>query len=364
MENKSKILFVILIFILFSTPFFIQFFLGETDYSERIGVIEIDFDKKIRLLKYYLINFLRFEFLLVSIVIFFIHRYLNKNQVISINNFFYFILISIISPIFFFIISPKLISIYHFLSIILFSMILYLIIAVSFIIIKKIKLRESQIVNLILIILILVFNIHFETLNTKKNKTNLDETQNIQKFLENHDLIGSDYILFTNDLKIMNLWLMNKNKQLVISDGFTNSLKNADIEYNFINNIKYFGVSRLELENILSFGKSEIRNKFLMRLFNYRYQANSLYTYSKINNYTENLRQKIISTSPFRVQSQITPEDEKKRILKLFDNFEINETLVSDLIIVNKIKLKDFNIYNEKYDLVYSSQVYDVYKKS
>lgn len=363
-ENKFKILFVISIFILFSSPFFIQFYFGEPDYSERIGVIEVDFDKKIYLLKYYFTNFLRFEFLLVIIVIFLIHRYLNKNQVFTINNFFYFILISIISPIFFIIISPKLISIYHFLSIILFSIILYLIISVGFILVKKIKLRESQIFNLILIILILVFNIHFESLNTQKKKIYLDETQNIQKFLENHDLIGSDDKLFTNDLKIMNLWLINKNKKLVISDGFTNSLKNADIEYNFINNFKYFGVSRLELENILSFGKSESRNEFLMRLFNYRYQANSLYTYSEINNYTENLKQKIILTSPFRVQLQITPEDEKKRILKLFDNIEINETLVSDVIIVNKIKLKNFNIYNKKYDLVYSSEVYDVYKKS
>ena len=363
-KNKFKILFVISIFILFSSPFFIQFYFGESDYSERIGVIEIDFDKKIYLLKYYFTNFLRFEFLLLIIVIFLIHRYLNKNQVFTINNFFYFILISIISPIFFIIISPKLISIYHFLSIILFSIILYLIISVGFILVKKIKLRESQIFNLILIILILVFNIHFESLNTKKNKIYLDETQNIQKFLENHDLIGSDDKLFTNDLKIMNLWLINKNKKLVISDGFTNSLKNADIEYNFINNFKYFGVSRLELENILSFGKSESRNEFLMRLFNYRYQANSLYTYSEINNYTENLKQKIILTSPFRVQLQITPEDEKKRILKLFDDIEINETLVSDVIIVNRIKLKNFNVYNKKYDLVYSSEVYDVYKKS
>ena len=363
-ENRFKILSVIFIFIFFSAPFFIQFYFGESDYSERIGVVEVDIDKKIYLLKYYVSNFFRLEFLLLIITIFLIHRYLNRNQFFDINNFFYFIFISIISPIIFFIFSPKLISIYHFLSIILFSIILYLIISLSFILIKKIKLRESQIFNLIIILLIFILNIHYENLNTKKNKTYLKETQNIQEVLENHDLVGSKDKLFTNDLKIMNLWLINDNKQLVISDGFTNSLKNIDIEYNLINNLKYFGISSLELEEILSLGKSEIRNVFLMRLFNYRYQANSLYTYSKIDNYSDNLKQKIISTSPFRVQLQIMPEDEKKRILKLFDNIELDKNSISDVIIVNKITLKNFNVYNNKYELIYSGEVYDVYKKT
>ena len=160
-----------------------------------------------------------------------------------------------------------------------------------------------------------------------------------------------------------NLWLMNNNKQLIISDGFTNSLKNTEIEYNFINNLKYFGISNSELENILFFGKSEIRNDLIMRLFNYRYQANSLYTYSEINNYTENLRQKIISTSPFRVQSQVMPEDEKERMLRKFDNIKLDETLFSNIIIINKTILKNFNVHNKNFDKVYSGGVYDIYKK-
>ena len=144
--------------------------------------------------------------------------------------------------------------------------------------------------------MIFILNIHYENLNTKKNKTYLKETQNIQEVLENHDLVGSKDKLFTNDLKIMNLWLINDNKQLVSADGFTNSLKNIDIEYNLINNLKYFGISSLELEEILSLGKAKLE-MYSNETFNYRYQANSLYTYSKIDNYSDNLKQKIISTS-------------------------------------------------------------------
>ena len=255
--NQRKIFVIFFIFIFFASPFLIQSYLGELDYSERIGVIKIDFHQKIHLLKYYLINLLRIEFLLILILIYFIHRHLNKNQVypnqqiLNINPFFYFILISIISPFIFFIISPKLISIYHFLGILLFSLIFYLIISLSFILVKKIKFKENQIYNLILILIVFILNIYIERSNDKENKVHLTETQNIQILLEKYNLIDTKNKLFTNDLKIMNLWLLNKNKQLIISDGFTNSLKNEDIEYNLINNLKYFGISNSEFKKIL-----------------------------------------------------------------------------------------------------------------
>ena len=52
---------------------------GESDYSERIGVFEIDSEKKIYLLKYYFMNLLRIEFLLLFIISLTIYLYLNKS---------------------------------------------------------------------------------------------------------------------------------------------------------------------------------------------------------------------------------------------------------------------------------------------
>ena len=171
--------------------------------------------------------------------------------------------------------------------------------------------------------------------------------------------------LFTNDLKIMNLWLLNKNDQLIISDGFTNSLKNKDIEFNFVHSLKDFGVTKEELKEFLSLGKSEIRNDLLMRLFIYRYQANSLHTFSELSNYSKDIRDNILNTSPFRAQSQIMPEDEKRKFIKLFEKIELNEKLSSDLIIMNKKdKLNNFKIHNPKYFLVYSGDVYDIYQNN
>ena len=58
------------------------------------------------------------------------------------------------------------------------------------------------------------------------------------------------------------------------------------------------------------------------------------------------------------------PEDEKKRIVKLFNKIELNKQLFSDVIIINRINsLKNLKIYNEEYNLVFSGKMYDIYIK-
>ena len=191
----------------------------------------------------------------------------------------------------------------------------------------------------------------------------IEETQKVESYIQNQKIIKTKKKLFTNDLKIMNLWLFNKNNNLIISDGFTNSLNNKDIEFNFINSLKDFGVTTKELKNFLSLGKSEIRNDLLMRLFIYRYQANSLYTFSEISNYSNDLRDKIKNTSPFRAQLQVMPEDEKKKLIKLFEDIKLEKKLTPDIIIINKTyNFNKFTIRNKKYNQVYSSKVYDIFR--
>ena len=75
--------------------------------------------------KIFFTEFIKIEFLILIIPSLIIYKYLNYNssfvkQVNKINIFFYNILTSIISPIIFFIFSPFLISIYHFVDILIF----------------------------------------------------------------------------------------------------------------------------------------------------------------------------------------------------------------------------------------------------
>jgi hypothetical protein len=371
-ENRNKIILVFVSFFILCLPFIVQLYFGEIDYSSRIGVIQIDLDQKLYLLRYYFFNLLRLEslFLIISAII--VHLYLNKKflnlkeQISKINIFFYFLLVSIISPPIFFLASSKIVSIYHFLGILLFIKIFYLIISTSFIIYKKFnfgkKIKNKNLFKSILILLIFFLNINVERFTAEKDINKIKEIQKVQEFLENNNLIDSHKKLFTNDLKIMNLWLLNGNTQLTISDGFTNSLKNKEIELNFINNLKKFGTTSSEFETILSFGKGKMRDNLFMKLFIYRYQANSLYTYSDIDNYTVNLKHKIKNISPFRAQSQIVPENEKKRLIDLFNQTHLQHELYSEVVILNRsISLKNLIIHNPNYNLVYSNNIYQIY---
>ena len=371
-ENKAKIFIVISVFTLFSLPFFMQAYFGESDYSKRIGVIQIDLEKKLYLLRYYFLNLLRIEFLILLIPSLMIHLYLNKSflnlkdQIDKINLYFYFIITSIIAPPIFFIVSIKLISIYHFLGILIFGLIFYLILSIYFIVFQKFiigkKIKNNNILSLFLILIIFFANIYFADFFLKKNKDQINEAQSVQEFIINNDLINSNKKLFTNDLRIMNLWLLNKNKQLVISDGFTNSLKNDQIEFNLINSLKDFDISETEFKKLISFEKSKMRDGFNLLVFNYRYQANSLYTFSNIEEYTEDIRKNIAQTSPFRAQSQVTPEDEKIRLIELFREINLDNKLFPEVIILNKFNsFKNFKIKNKKYKLFYSSNLYEIY---
>ena len=58
----------------------------------------------------------------------------------------------------------------------------------------------------------------------------------LENFLVDKNIKNTNLKLFSNDRIASNLWLLNNNSNLLISDGFTNSLKNSQIEYNYINN--------------------------------------------------------------------------------------------------------------------------------
>ena len=114
--------------------------------------------------------------------------------------------------------------------------------------------------------------------------------------------------------------------------------------------------------NLLSF--FNFRNNFFLRLFIYRYQANSLYTYSNIKHYTDDFQNEIKNLSPFRAQNQIVPEDEKERLLELFLNHTIDKNLVADYVIINFSSISEhFKILNEEYNKIFSSKNYKIYSR-
>ena len=372
-KERRSLIYLIVLFFIFSSPFILQNIFGETDYMQRIGVISLDMKQRIMLITYYLKSLLNKEFLLLIFFATLLHVLINKNsQKIKINTnnlniLFFFIISSILGPLLFFFFSPKVISIYHFLGILIFSLIFYLIFTLYIILInyfdtKRIKLKSNHILKF-LIFIYFFLNVFSENLIIKNKKEEILELNKIQLFLKKNKFQNTKNKLFTNNLKIMNLWLLNGNTELIISDGFTNSLKNNQIEFNLINNLKHFEISKQEFKKMLFYGESKNRIFFFIRLFIYRYQANSLYTFSELENYTEDYQNNIQNISPFRSQSQIIPEDEKDRLLDLFDNIETNSEFFSNIAIVKREGIfKDFKIKNSDYKSTFSTKNYDIYE--
>jgi hypothetical protein len=101
-----------------------------------------------------------------------------------------------------------------------------------------------------------------------------------------------------------------------------------------------------------------------MILFSYKYQANSLYTYSALENYNKIDQDLIIKTSPFRVQMQILPETEKERIINLYKNLKINIDLLPNYVVLNTSNLfNNFTIRNNKYKEIFKTKNFLVYKR-
>ena len=363
----------VLVFLIFVTPFVLQNIYSEPDYSIRIGLIEISNEKRFFLLTYLLKKLLSFEFfpfLLFAFLSFYYTNNYSRKYVKKLNIFFYLIISSILSTIIFISLSPSIISVYHFVDIILFSLALYFSLILftatyEFINTKKfsnILFSDSAII--VFFVIFLLFDGLYSIKEHEKKKELIKEADKLEIFLVDEGLNNTNLKLFTNDRIASNFWLLNGNNNLLISDGFTNSLKNSQIEYNYINSLKYFGFSEKKFKNFISFGKSEVRNNFFLRLFIYRYQANSLYTYSDKKQYTSDFHDVITNTSPFRAQNQIIPEDEKRRLLDLFTNHKVDIDLTADYIIINYSLISEyFEILNNKYTEIFSTKNYKVYSR-
>ena len=373
--NYKKFFYFILLLVFFLLPIIFQNLYGENDFSARVGLISIGLEKKLFLIKYYSINLLRFEFITLFLLSLILNWYLNKKDIANINTnkiniFFLLAISSILSPFIFFILSPQIFSIFHFLNIMLFSFIFYIILSlfsILYILSKNFNFRNyysKKIFYIILPIMCLSFFVPLELNSYLKGKDQRIEITKLHKFFNKNNLEDTNLKLFTNDLLTMNLWLLNGNTQLVISDASSNSLPDDKIEFNLLNSLKDFDIEEKQLRELIFSKENRYRNKLFMRLFNYKYQANSLYTYSALENYNKIDQDLIIKTSPFRVQMQIIPETEKERIINLYKNLKINIDLLPNYVVLNTSNLfNNFTIRNNKYKEIFKTKNFLVYKR-
>ena len=176
--------------------------------------------------------------MLIISIFFFAIDLIIKNKNVNKNLIFLFILSSILSFIAFLFFSPKIVSIYHFLDILKFSLILYLSLQVYdyfYELVSKLKIYKNKFSFYLLVLIFIFTSLFLNYYSNLESKQFKEDVILVDKFLIKNKIIDTEYKIFTNDLYIMNLWLQKNNSNLILSNGFTNSLKNSEIEFYFIN---------------------------------------------------------------------------------------------------------------------------------
>ena len=104
-----------------------------------------------------------------------------------------------------------------------------------------------------------------------------------------------------------------------MTNGFNNSLSDHQIEKALSKVLKSIFKKNSEFEELIEYKniKDNNRNSIIGYFLNYKYQANSLHTFSNKNDFTLVEQKKIQETSPLRSQTHILPNSEKKRIVKM-----------------------------------------------
>ena len=349
--------------------FLFQGLFGESDYTNRISATSVNFSDKVFLVKYFFSSLLRMEvltFIAICTLLFIYIKIVIARSSNQINIFVIFITSSFFSTIFFITFSNNVISLYHFANIFLFSFLLFIFISVFFIInnfkfIKNLLTKFRHLIYLILFFLGLIFS--SPNLLDKDLRESYVKIDNILKQLKsNHQ----DSYLFTNNLQIQTGWLFNGFRNIYLTNGFNNSLNDNQIEEAFSKVLKSTFKENSEFKEILQYKneKDNYKNSIINYFLNYKYQANSLHTFSDKNDYTLREQKNIKESSPLRNQMHIIPTSEKKRInekiLQQNNRIDIKKLLV---VIDKKNWPKNFSLknnINETFKIIFNNDHYFV----
>ena len=281
-----------------------------------------------------------------------------KDKKNTLDIFFYFFISSILITLIFILFSPKIISLHHFINIIIFSGVLYILLCLLNFVNNQIKF-DNKFCFIIATISIISF---FLNQTIVLNKQQRNQFNQLVDFMRNNNYNHTSLKLYTNSIKMQNLWLLLGNRYLVSSDAFTNSLTNKEIEDLMINALKGdLNFSEADFKKILNL-KNGVRNDFLMIFFGHIYQANSFYTYDKLEYYKVDIREIIKKTSPFRNQMQIISEKEKKRLMAKFKIYQYKKNLGADILILDNTNYYLIN-KNKKFKLKFENKNYKIYEK-
>lgn len=340
----------ILSFLILSAPFIFFLYSSELDYKERLYLIDLDFDKKIILLKYLLGKILSFKFIIALMFLSFLNYYSNKTKTKNykfINKIFIIFLSSVLAPFLFILLSTQTGLVYHFTNLIVTTAFLYLFIYFANIIYNfKIKLFSTTKYLRLISILILIFFTNFNYYNSFKKK-NLDlnyssyregisNSINLMKRMNKNEI---NLLTFSSELMVWSI--INGIKNIVPLSGQLVSKKHESIENDLIYTFKFLNLNK---KLFLEFFENKNHQ---WRLFNSntqlffwgRYSASKLKTIDDSLNFKSEELKVINNTTPLNVQSIAIPLEEFDRLGNKFENYKESRDFRPSIIVLNNNKI-------------------------
>ncbi len=365
LNNKTKIIFNSSLIILVGiSVFFIQQSLSEIDYSNRIGVHYLNLSDKLKNSIDFLKIYTKAEYILLFLICLSLKLYFNLKKKKEIYNkylsiFWLFIISSFISPLIFIFLSNKVIVSHHFLTIIKFSLFLFVFIS-FFLLIKKIFIKKFFFIPVILLIFLLINNFSLKKLDENR----IQEEVSIYNFFKKNNYVNSDKILFANKSFFFdNVWFSLGNKYISVTNSFVSSQKDKQIENSIYQIFKIFNVNKNNFNQIVD-DKSCIRECFA-EYFQYKYVVNSIRHFKPLaSEYSKEISNKIKNISSIDWWYTFLPNSEKMRLKNEYFNYEYDPNHNPHIIILkNNSKLFFERDLSKDYKKVINGKFYKVFEK-
>ena len=340
----------ILSFLILSAPFIFFLYSSEIEYKERLYLIDLNFDKKIILLKYLSEKIFSIKFIFLFTILLLLNYYSNKTKMINykfINKIFIIIFSSVVAPFIFIFISPQTGLVYHFTNLIVATIFIYLFIYFANIIYNlNIKLLSvTKYFGIISILILIFFNnfYYFDffkkkilDLNYSSYREGISNSINIIKKMNKNEI---NLLTFSPELMVWSI--INGKTNIVPLSGQLVSKKHETIEDDLIHTFKFLNLNK---NLFLEFFENKNHQ---WRLFNSntqlffwgRYSASKLKTINDSLNFKSEELKVINKTTPLNVQSIAISLEEFDRLGNKFENYKKNKIFRPSIIILNNDKI-------------------------
>ena len=200
-----------------------------------------------------------------------------------------------------------------------------------------------------------------ETNNSKR----LDRNNMINLLSKENKVNIEKVSIQTFDTKLMTWMIFQNNHNLKLIDGTLTLKTNSQIENDLITAFKILNLSKDNFKQFIDNKKIGYRyvNHDLKSFFWQKYTANSLYTYNSSKDFEPKVLNFLENSSPFFSHQFALPNFEIKRLLKKFDDTNINDSYYPDLLILDKKHnlFKQVAINKIKYCKKYDGIEFDFY---